>query len=340
MKRQICISMFLTGALFSLQAQSLKEDFLKAQLGDPLNGIHSYNLGMCGLEQQSYEEADRSFSLAVDLLPREKESIVPAYFSWADTAALQLISLLQKESKPTGPELDKALQRAVDASNRYGNVLVFDEVHKEARARKKLVDKIKAFLEQRKKQEEEQKKEEEEKQKNQQDQQENKQDKGDGQQDQKQDGAPEKAGDSPEDKQQKDGDKKEGDAPEKPSDKEAGENTQKQGGSEKKQDDASKDQQEAGRPESSALRQPSEHNEQPRSEADKADGEGEESVAEHMAAEAEEGAAQHDPNALLAKKRALVLLDKLQNEEAALHKQQLLKKTARQAGVQGQYNQW
>ena len=70
-----------------------------------------------------------------------------------------------------------------------------------------------------------------------------------------------------------------------------------------------------------------------------------ENVSDEMLQESGEAAVaaqgeKYDANAEMIKKRAMVLLDRLQQNEAALQKQQLLKKSAAQMGEGIRYNQW
>jgi len=335
--------------------------FLAAQVHDPLNPIISYNLGIAALEQKNYTAAERHFSLAVDLHDRQSKAIVPSYFCWADTAALQLLGMLEGQKELKDEALSNAIKRAVDASNRYGNVLVFDAEHAQARERKKIVDRLRALLEQQKKQQEEQKEQEKQ----------NKQEK--------------KDPDSKEDQQQQDGSQSEDQKQsgekqqqEKPGDQTRNDDQKPEsgpeqdgGGGEKKQSKKSQEQSQTGREEEKQEETQSEGQESA-SEAEPEKMSGQEKEGENKAASAGEGPqedkqekaaagdenvstqalqedatesagtamAEYDANAEMVKKRAMVLLDRLQQNEAALQKQQLLKKSAAQMGENARYNQW
>ncbi|MDQ5940639.1 MAG: hypothetical protein QG632_365 [Candidatus Dependentiae bacterium] len=342
--------------LLAGSAQASTAHFLAEQLDNPLNPVTSYNLGIAALEQKQYPAAERHFSLAVDLYDRQNNAIVPAYFCWADTAALQLFGMLKEQKELKDEALNTAIKRAVDASNRYGNVLVFDAEHEAARERKKIVDRLRALLEQRKNQQEEEKKQE---QQNKQDKQENedKKDKKDKPEQDRQDKSQDEnqQGDGEQDQQQNDGqqsqDGKENKKNEKGADKnkQPGKDQQKQScqeeqrqGTDEKEQPCSADKAEeekTGNQEQGAGNREDEQKQQP------AVGAADENVSSEAPAEGEEqmvaaAPQEYDANAEMVKKRALVLLDRLQQNEAALQKQQLLKKSAAQVGENKRYNQW
>lgn len=345
----------------------LRDGFIKAQIHDPLNAVHSYNLGIAALHAKKYEEAEDHLSLATELSDRESADIIPAYFSWGDTAALRLIDALQKEAELRDAALDEALRRAVDAGNRYGNVLVFDENHAQARARKKIVDRLRALLEQRKKQQEEEQKQKEQQQKQEQDQQ--KQEKE--QQKQKEEQKKQQKEETKQQKEEKKSEKEEKKGEKKAQNQEAGQKEEPQKQGETGQGKKSDDQQQGGQDQQdkqAAKGDPSPEvpasNKKDTSDKEKSEAVGDEQPAGDAAAEgdrrpehaekeaaaeespdaaAQAGAgepARYDANAEMAKKRALVLLDSLDRDEAALRKQQLLKKSAEREVGHARFNQW
>ncbi len=349
--------------------------FLAEQLDNPLNPVTSYNLGIAALEQKQYPAAERHFSLAVDLYDRQSNAIVPAYFCWADTAALQLLGMLHEQKELKGEALNTAIKRAVDASNRYGNVLVFDAEHQAARERKKIVDRLRALLEQRKKQQEEEKKQEQQdkqdkqkgedkkdkKDKSEQDEQDKSQDEnqqGDGEQDQQQnDGKDSQDGkENKKNKQGADKNKQSGTDQQKQTSSGKERKEEKPGNEEKKQSGQEEEGQGADEKEQSAGADKTEEekpgdqaqgigNREDEQKQQPAVGAADENVSseespqngQEMAIAAPQ---EYDANAEMVKKRALVLLDRLQQNEAALQKEQLLKKSAAQVGENKRYNQW
>ncbi|MDQ5890861.1 MAG: hypothetical protein QG604_735 [Candidatus Dependentiae bacterium] len=345
----VAVSMTVVGCGFA----GLTDQFLAEQVDNPLNPVTSYNLGIAALDQKQYANAERHFSLAVDLYDRENTGIIPAYFSWADTASLQLIEMLQEQKELKDAALDTAIKRAVDAGNRYGNVLVFDAEHTAARERKKIVDRLRALLEQRKKQQEEEKKEE------------NKSEDKNQQSDESQEGDKENQGDNQKDDQprdQKEGGSKRQDGKQKPSegDQKQDESHSQQQKKESEEQQSSGDKQEEEQPAKSEEKEGSGQTGEDQTgeektgeekkqdvgaeESQKTSGEQEGAVSEEELKEAMEQAMaapqQYDANAEMVKKRAMVLLDKLQQDEAALQKQQLLKKSAQKAAEHVRYNQW
>ena len=343
---------------------------MQEQIDDPLNPVLSYNLGVAALEKKDFARANNCFSLATDLYERDDAGMVPAYFCWADTAAQQLLGVLQKEKELSQAAVEEGLRHAVDASNRYGNVLVFDEHHQQAKERKEVVDKIRAFLEQRKKE-----KEEEKKQQDQQKQDKQNQDKQKNQNNGQSQGQDQQQNDSS-DQQQRDAGKngqkgtKDQKREQSPEQQQKDEQDQSDGGKQQQEqpqeaegNDAGQDQQQ---PQDEQKQGQGDQNQQGGEQQEQKDGgdaggesgddtEQEQQAAQAMAAqEHEQGedgeqagqqesaavAAQYDANAEMAKRRALVLLDKLQQKESALQKEQLLKKSAQQGAEAGRYNQW
>jgi len=368
----------LVGALnVDCMAELLSPDqarvyFLSQQVHDPANPVFSYNLGIAALQQKKYSDAERHFSLATELYDRSDKSIIPAYFSWADTAALQLIDALRDQKELKGAALDAAIARATDASNRYASVLVFDAEHAPAQERKKVVDRLKQLLEARKQEEKEEEKHKDQQKNQQQDQQKNDEQNSSNQSDDEQ----QQDGDQNQDKQNKDAGqessnkknnneqkKQSSDQQKKPkndtSDDEQSQSPEEQQQNEKSSSDEEKEQldqeKDAAEKNKSDQQNDTKSGENDRDSAagnaEKNDQEQEaagsplEEQAQDKEAEGAEQpvvapAKQYDANTEMAKKRAMVLLDKLQNNEAALQKAQLLKKSGQQGVGHERYNQW
>lgn len=318
---------------------------LHQQVDDPYNPGISYNLGIAASQQKKYAQADGHFSLATELYERDEPQLLPVYFSWADGAAHQLLDVMQKNPNIKGKQLDDAIDRAGRASERYGNVLVLDEDHQPAEERKNIIDKLKKVLEQKKRQEEQQKQEDEQKKeqdKNQKgeggdsDAQQNK-DKQQDKDQQSQDG---------DDAQENSGQKSQGGKADDASQDGQKEQDKKQSQQGDEQRDGGKDKDEKEldpssqpSPEAWAGKQGEEEagNEEQDSGLGKEEEAGKQGEGETGAAGAQTSEQIADE---MARRRAVVLLDKLQQDESSLQKQLLRTKSQNQQSIYGRYNQW
>jgi hypothetical protein len=360
------------GDVSALTPVQVAEHFTAQQIDDSLNPLYSYNNGIAAQQQKKYTQAEKHFSLAADLYAAGDAGLIPVHCSWGDAVATQLLEQLQAQAELKDAALDAAIAKASEASTQYEAVLGIDAGHTPARERKTIVDRLRALLEQRKKQEEKKKEEQ-----NQQDQQNNQQEQENSQQEQDgQSGSPQQNSgqQKKQDKKQKSdqphkSDQKK-DAPGKNSPSEAQDDADQkqdeQGGGQESQQDQQGQKDNAGK--ESEQEQPGQEQEQPAQapsepqESQSANAGGAEQKDEQIAegAEAAYGEAsseptetageeqregitpmpQYDANADMAKKRGLVLLDKLQQNEAALQKAHLLRQSAVKQRENKGYNQW
>ncbi len=349
--------------------------FVAEQIDDPYNPVLSYNLGIAALNSKKMSDAERHFSLATELYDRTDTRIIPAYFSWADTAALELIAALRDKKELKGSGLDRAISRATDASNRYGNVLVFDANHTAAQERKKIVDKLKSLLEARKQEQKEQEDQKDQKKDQQQNSGNQEQDRDDQEQDPS---GNENDSSQPEGSNNKNNtnsshqDKKQPSSKQEQSEQEQSEQEQSEQEQSSSQDDKNT-QSDASNAQDTNAGDTDDHadsdehgsnsdeqqkgDQQTANELDHTpsatDREEQEASAGQDVGTQDDALApeeqqppvvakprEYDANAEMAKKRALVLLDKVQHNEAALQKAQLLKKTNQQGLGNERFNQW
>lgn len=382
------------GNVSALTPAQVADYFTTQQIDDPLNPLYSYNNGIAALQQKKYMQAEKHFSLAVDIYAAGDPGLIPVHCSWGDAAATQLLEQMQAQPELKDSALDAAIAKAGEAGAQYEAVLGIDERHTPARERKKIVDRLRALLEQRKKQEEEKKEEQDQQnqEKNQQDQKNNQeqnkdnsqQNKDNSQQDQcsnqqdqdKQSGSQQQDSDQPKkqdkkqksDQPQKSDQKKDASAQNSPSDapddadkkqgeQEAGQESQQDQQDQKDDVGKESEQERSGQEQEQLAQAPSEQqesqnvntgsaeqkDEQATEGAEAASGEASSEQAEISGEEQKEGTTlmpQYDANADMAKKRGLVLLDKLQQNEAALQKAQLLRQSAVKQRENKGYNQW
>jgi hypothetical protein len=367
------------GTVSALTPAQVAEYFTTQQIDNPLNPLYSYNNGIAALQQKKYMQAEKHFSLAADLYAPGDAGLIPVHCSWGDAVATQLLEQLQAQAELKDAALDAAIAKASEAGAQYEAVLGIDPQHAPARERKKIVDRLRALLEQRKKQEEDKKEEQKQQnQKNNQQEQENsQQNKENSQQEQdgqsgsqQQDSGQQKKQDKKQksDQPQKSDQKKDAPGQNSPSDAQddAGQKQDEQDAVQENQqdqqdqkDDAGKEseQERPGQEQEQPAQAPSEPQESQSANAggaeqkDEQTAEGTESAygeasseqAETSGEEQKEGVTpvpQYDANADMAKKRGLVLLDKLQQNEAALQKAQLLRQSAVKQRENKGYNQW
>jgi len=374
------------GNVSALTPAQVAEHFTAQQIDNPLNPLYSYNNGIAALQQKKYMQAEKHFSLAADLYAAGDAGLIPVHCSWGDAVATQLLEQLQAQAELKDAALDAAIAKASEAGAQYEAVLGIDPQHAPARERKKIVDRLRALLEQRKKQEEDKKEEQKqqnqknnqpEQKNNQQEQENSQQNKENSQQEQdgqsgsqQQDSGQQKKQDKKQksDQPQKSDQKKDAPGQNSPSDSQddAGQKQDEQDAVQENQqdqqdqkDDAGKEseQERPGQEQEQPAQAPSEQqesqsanaggaeqkNEQTAEGTESAYGEASSEQAETSGEEQKEGLApvpQYDANADMAKKRGLVLLDKLQQNEAALQKAQLLRQSAVKQRENKGYNQW
>jgi len=363
---------WLSGDSVSINHEQMYQEHLKKQIDAPFDPVISYNLGVAAYEQGKYAQAEQHFMQTTTLTNDNRSLLERSYFNGGNAALQPIVKRLKSKERLSGTVLDGAITQVTRAIERYTNVLVWNKKNENAKKMKELAEKIKALLEKMKEQEKQQDQQpppqnkDQQKNKDQQQQQQDQKQKNQG----GQQGAPQKSqedaskpdtknngagADKKESNKEADGAKREQQEARDKEQESARENSQKQEGDGQQQSESAEQDKSGSESPESTKEEQTQMNSRSKSETREKE-EQESSCSESEMVEQERdvadneqcrqevlgrvGAHKEEKQLDMAQRRALVLLDQLQQQESQLHKRLLRQKSEQQKQEHKQYNQW